>query len=137
MSYEVRDAGDAGEPLRHSLPIVFLGGMLGTAVRIALSEALPHGAFAWGVLVANLVGAFLLGLLFERLQEHRLRRADRWALWGPGFLGAFTTFSALQFEAVGAMRTGDWWHGILYLLATIGLGVPLAAIGRRVGRGLR
>ena len=137
MSSEVRDAGEAGEPLRHSLPIVFVGGMLGTAVRIGLSEALPHGAFAWGILVANLVGAFMLGFLFERLQEHRLRGARRWALWGPGFLGAFTTFSALQFEAVDAMRAGDWQHGVLYLLATIGLGVPLAAIGRRVGRSLR
>ena len=137
MSYEVRDAGEAGSPLRHSLPIVFVGGMLVTAVRIGLSEALPHGAFAWGILVANLVGAFMLGLLFERLQEHRLRRADRWALWGPGFLGAFTTFSALQFEAVDAMRAGDWQHGVLYLVATIGLGVPLAAVGRRVGRSLR
>ena len=134
MSYEVRDAGEAGEPLRHSLPVVFVGGMLGTAARIGLSEALPHGAFAWGILVANLVGAFMLGVLFERLQEHRLRRADRWALWGPGFLGAFTTFSALQFEAVDAIRSGDWQHGVLYLLATIGLGVPLAALGRRVGR---
>ncbi|MGI9186614.1 MAG: fluoride efflux transporter FluC [Gaiellales bacterium] len=137
MSHEVQDAGEAGEPLRHALPIVFVGGMLGTALRIAITEALPHGAFAWGVLLANLTGAFLLGLLYERLQEHRLRRGDRWALWGPGFLGAFTTFSALQFEAVDAIRAGDTWHGVLYLVATIGLGVPLAAIGRRVGRGGR
>jgi hypothetical protein len=35
------------------------------------------------------------------------------------------------------MRAGDWQHGVLYLLAMIGLGVPLAAIGRRVGRALR
>ncbi len=137
MSAEVRDAGDAGEPLRHALPIVFVGGMLGTALRIALAEALPHGAFAWGILLANLAGAFALGLLYERMQDHRMRRADAWALWGPGFLGAFTTFSALQFEAVDAMRAGDWWHGVLYLVATIGLGVPLAAIGRHVGRSLR
>ena len=137
MSAEVRDAGEAGEPLRHALPTVFVGGMLGTALRIALTEALPHGVFAWGVLIANLVGAFLLGVLFERLQEHRLRRSGVWALWGPGFLGAFTTFSALQFEAVDAMRAGDWWHGVLYLLATIGLGVPLAALGRRAGRAMR
>ena len=134
MSHQVRDAGEVEAPLRHSLPIVFVGGILGTALRILLTEALPHGAFAWGVLAANLAGAFLLGVLFERLQEQRLQRGGRWALWGPGFLGAFTTFSALQLEAVDAMRVGDWYHGVLYLLATIGLGVPLAAIGRRVGR---
>lgn len=133
MNLPVDDAADAGAPLRHALPIVFVGGTLGTAARILLAESLPHGAFAWGILLANLAGAFALGFLYERLQEHRLRRADRWALWGPGFLGAFTTFSALQFEAVDAMRAGDWWHGILYLVATIGLGVPLAALGRRLG----
>ncbi len=137
MSTDVRDAGEAGEPLRHALPIVFVGGVLGTAARIVLVEALPQGAFAWGILGANLLGAFLLGFLFERLQEHRLRRGHRWALWGPGFLGAFTTFSALQFEAVDAMRAGDWWHGILYLVVTIALGVPLAALGRRFGRKTR
>lgn len=137
MSTVPRDAGDAGGPLRHSLPIVFVGGMLGTALRIGLAEALPQGAAAWGVLLANLAGAFLLGLLFELLHEHRLRRADRWALWGPGFLGALTTFSALQLEAVDAMRAGDWQYGVVYLAATIGLGVPLAALGRRLGRALR
>jgi CrcB protein len=137
VSTEIRDAGEAGEPLRHSLPVVFVGGMLGTAARIALTEVLPQGALLSGVLVANLVGAFALGFLFERLQEHRVRRGDRWALWGPGFLGAFTTFSALQLEAVDAMRDGNWQHGALYLLATVCLGVPIAALGRRAGRGAR
>ena len=31
---------------------------------------------------------------------HRLARRRTWAFWGPGFLGAFTTFSALALIAV-------------------------------------
>ena len=32
------------------------------------------------------------------------------------------------------MRDGDWKYGVLYLLATLGLGLPAAALGRRLGR---
>ena len=134
MSTAPRDPADVAAPLRHALPVVFLGGMAGTAVRIGVTEALPRGAYAWGLLLVNVLGALLLGLLFERLQEHRLARGRRWALWGPGFLGALTTFSALQLEVVDALRDGDWKHGVLYLVATIGLGLPAAALGRRLGR---
>ena len=121
------DAADAGSPLRGVLPAVLLGGMLGGAARLALVAALPD---AWAVLLANLVGAFALGVLFERLAQHRLARRRIWAFWGPGFMGAFTTFSALALIAVDRGGMG----GALYLVASVGLGVPLAALGRRLGR---
>ena len=121
------DAADVGAPLRASLAAVLLGGMLGGAARMALTAAAPD---PWAVLAANLAGAFALGVLFERLAAHRLARRRTWAFWGPGFMGAFTTFSALALIAVDR----DVVYGALYLLASIGLGVPLAAIGRRVGR---
>jgi CrcB protein len=134
VSTPPHDAADVAAPLRLALPVVFLGGMAGTAVRIGVTELLPSGAYAWGLLAVNVLGALLLGLLFERLQEQRLARGRRWALWGPGFLGALTTFSALQLEVVDAMRDGDWKYGALYLVATICLGLPAAALGRRLGR---
>jgi fluoride exporter len=134
VSTPPHDAADVAAPLRLALPVVFLGGMAGTAVRVGVTELLPTGAYAWGLLAVNVLGALLLGLLFERLQEQRLARGRRWALWGPGFLGALTTFSAFQLEVVDAMRDGDWKYGVLYLLATLGLGLPAAALGRRLGR---
>ena len=117
------DPADAGG----ALPAVLLGGMVGGAARIGLMLAFPD---ATAVLIANLAGAFALGVLFERLAEQRIGRTSTWAFWGPGCMGAFTTFSALALIAVeaGVVRGG------LYLLASIGLGVPLAALGRRVGR---
>lgn len=123
MSLRPLDPADAGG----ALPAVLLGGMLGGAARIGLMIAFPA---ATAVLVANLAGAFALGVLFERLAEHRLGRTSTWAFWGPGCLGAFTTFSALALIAV----EGGVARGGLYLLASLGLGVPLAALGRRVGK---
>ena len=49
-----------------ALPAVLLGGMLGGAARIGLMLAFPD---ATAVLIANLAGAFALGVLFERLAE--------------------------------------------------------------------
>jgi len=124
------DAADAGGSARAIYGVVFVGGMLGAAGRLGLSALLATGSLPWAVLLANLAGAFALGFLFERLREHRIQGSTRWAFWGPGLLGAFTTFSALQLEAVDYMRAGNAWHGVLYLVMSIALGVPVAACGR-------
>ncbi len=130
MSIPSFDAADVDDRLRRLYLAVFFGGMVGAAARLGLTAALPSGTIVWGVLVANLFGALALGILFEAMREHRLGGTSRWAFWGPGALGAFTTFSALQMEAADLMRGGDLWRGVLYLVASIALGVPLAALGR-------
>ncbi len=112
------------------LVVVVIGGMAGTAARLGLEEVL---ATAEAVLAANLLGALALGWLFARLHAHRLRRSAVWAALGPGLLGAFTTFSALQLEFVEQLRDGYPLHAFGYLAVTIGLGVPAAAVGRWIG----
>lgn len=130
MSTPELDAADAGGSARAVYGAVFVGGMLGAVGRLGLGALLATGSLPWAVLLANLAGAFALGFLFERLREHRLQGSARWAFWGPGMLGAFTTFSALQLEAVDYIRAGNAWHGVLYLVMSIALGVPVAACGR-------
>ena len=132
MSSQVRDPADVEGPLRASLPHVFAGGVLGAAARILLLHA--PGMDEWlGVLLANLAGAFALGLLFERLAEHRVRRSSTWAFWGPGVLGAFTTFSALALLTADELRHGAWASGGLYLLGSIALGLAAARLGCALG----
>ena len=130
MSTRELDAADAGGTAGAIYGAVFVGGMLGAGARLGLSAVLATGSLPWSILLANLAGALALGFLFERLREHRLQGNARWAFWGPGLLGAFTTFSALQLEAVDYMRAGNAWHGVLYLVLSIALGVPVAACGR-------
>lgn len=132
MSDGLRDPADVAGPLRASLPHVLVGGTLGAAARIALL-AVPGLGSGWGVLVANVAGALLLGVLFERLAEHRLRRTTTWSLWGPGFLGAFTTFSALAMVSVEAGRDGSLATGAAYLAVSVALGLAAARLGRTLG----
>ncbi len=130
MSIPSFDSADVDDRLPRQYLAVFFGGMVGAAARLGLTAALPSGTIVWGVLVANLFGALALGILFEAVREHRLGGTSRWAFWGPGALGAFTTFSALQMEAADLIRGGQVANAALYLVASIALGVPLAALGR-------
>lgn len=118
------------------------GGALGTGARHALTLLLPTAA-GWplATLTANLLGAFLLGMLLESL----LRRGEetpRGTLLrlgaGTGVLGGFTTFSSLALETERMLSAGAAGQALAYvgislgggLLACLG-GTVLAARGRR------
>lgn len=131
--------------------LVGLGGAVGTLARFGLTRVLPTGP-GWPVatFVANLVGAFLLGLLLEALvrrgPEDEARRRLRLAL-GTGVLGGFTTFSAMAIEIERLGADGSALLGATYGLVSIVAGVACAGAGvalaarrhdrrERVGAGL-
>src|SRR5690606_24663863 len=127
-----------------SLALVFVGGTFGTAGREALTLLIPpSGGVPWAVLAANLVGAFALGVLLEGLvrrgADHGARRTLR-LLFGTGFLGGFTTYSALAGDTAALIGAGDATLATVYAIGTVlvgvvatGAGVALAAAvhGRR------
>lgn len=130
----------------HRRPLLALavgaGGTLGTGARHGLAVLLPTAA-GWplATLTANLLGAFLLGLLLEAL----LRRGEetpRGTLLrlgaGTGALGGFTTFSSLALEAERLLAGGAVGQGLAYVGISLGggflaclAGTVLAARGRR------
>lgn len=116
------------------LAVVGLGGAIGTVGRYGLGRALPpSGGWPWGTLTANLVGAFLLGLLLEALlrrgEETSGRRLARLGL-GTGVLGGFTTFSALALELERLLAAGDLGVAAGYTALTVagGLGACTAGV---------
>lgn len=110
--------------------LVGLGGALGTGARYGLATALPTGS-GWptATFAANLLGAFLLGVLLEgvvrRGPETPRARAVRLAL-GTGFLGGFTTFSSLAIEVERFAARGDAALGAAYGLVSVALGFGFA-----------
>lgn len=115
---------------------VILGGMLGTAVRLAVGLLVPDaGGFPLATFIVNIVGALLIGVLAARLPTDGLRGRgqDLRVLFGTGILGGFTTYSAFTVGAV-ELWTDAPVLAAAYALASLVLGVAAAALGLRLGR---
>ena len=105
---------------------VGLGGALGAMLRYAISlwavqrfEALMPTAALIGTLIANAVGALLIGVLFVVITEKGLI-AESWRpLLVVGFLGALTTFSTFSLETVGLLQQGEWLSAMVYVLGSV------------------
>lgn len=113
--------------------LVALGGTIGTAVRLALGLLVPvYGGLPVAVLIANVVGALLIGVLAARLPPSSEIRL----LLGTGVLGGFTTYSAFM------TGTLELWAdapalAATYAVGSLALGLAAAALGLLLGRGGR
>jgi CrcB protein len=117
--------------------LVAIGGAVGTGVREALSLAFPAaGAFPATILVINLTGAFLLGVVLESLlnlgADEGRRRMLR-LLIGTGFMGGYTTYSTLAVGVAQTFLAGQPWVGILYGALTVVCGAAASFAGIAVG----
>ncbi len=113
--------------------LVFVGGTVGTASRYVLTTVTPQWfGMPFATLGINVVGALLLGLLLELLA---LRGPDRGRLravrllLGTGFLGGFTTYSALAVDTDDLLRSGQILAAAAYAVITVVLGVVGAIAG--------
>jgi CrcB protein len=119
--------------------LVMVGGSLGAASRygVSLVAARFWGShFAWGTLAVNLVGCFLIGLLFALSDRARFLTPDLRLFLITGYLGALTTFSTFALETVNAGRLGLTVQPLANILANNVGGLALVVLGMRVG-GLR
>lgn len=116
-----------------SLAVVAAGGALGTGAREALSLELPAvDGVSVTILVINVVGAFLLGVLLDFLSrhgpDHGVRRGVR-LLLGTGVLGGFTTYSTLATDTVALAHDGRAGMSVVYASTTLLLGALASWLG--------
>lgn len=114
-----------------------VAGAIGTVGRYAMSgwayRILGEG-FAYGTLVVNVVGCFLLGLLMQvGVTTDIVPRTVRFAL-AIGFLGAFTTFSTFGYETVRYAEDGAWNLALANVGAQLALGLLATWAGFTVAR---
>ncbi|WP_430647296.1 FluC/FEX family fluoride channel [Agromyces sp. GXS1127] len=117
---------------------VFVGGLVGTGLRLALDTALPHAddAFPWSTLIANLVGTFVLGWLAGGLWTRPTASAWLKAGVGSGLIGSFTTLSAVMGAVAILDREAATALAALYLGVSLIAGLALAAAGLKLGSAL-
>lgn len=105
---------------------IFIGGGVGSLGRYFLSGAISRGTtgtFPWGILVVNILGGLLMGLIVEFGALKLNYSQEMRALLTTGLLGGFTTFSAFSLDTAVMIERGDWLNAALYVIASVVLSI--------------
>ena len=111
------------------------GGFLGTCLRFLtgrLCTALGATLFPWATLVVNVVGSFVIGVLFGAAERTSLITTAMNALLITGFCGGFTTFSSFSHDMLGLIEQRQYHYFALYTLLSLVLGLVMVWAGREV-----
>jgi fluoride exporter len=121
-----------------TIVVVLVGGAIGTLARERLGHLNPTSTagFPVGTFIANVSGAFGLGLLIGALDRVRTSRLAR-PLIATGFFGAYTTFSTFAVEIVRRVKDHHVPMAVAYAVVTVLLGLVLATFGTAAGHRIR
>ena len=100
---------------------VALGGAVGSVLRYLSLLAVPA---PWGTLGINVLGSFLIGLLFVPAGRMGLS-----PLLLTGVLGGFTTFSAFALDTARLWAAGQSGQALAYVAASVALSLVAVAAG--------
>ena len=119
--------------------LVFVGGALGAMLRELTMLMVPNLAdnFPLDILVANLVAAFLLGLV-TALHRRQIVSEGAAMLVGTGIAGGLSTFSSFVYGAVVLMSASTVSAVVasVYVVISLALGYLAVIVGLKLsGRG--
>jgi fluoride exporter len=95
------------------------GGALGATIRWLTVEGAGDYRFPWPVLVVNVIGSLVLGVLLAEEPAHLRARLALHDLGAIGFCGGLTTFSTFAVEVVELIDRGDAAMAALYGVASV------------------
>lgn len=118
---------------------VALGGAIGATGRYLVNMGalrLIGPGFPAGTLAVNVLGSFLMGVMFVLL----MGKGDGARVWSPflmtGILGGFTTFSAFSLDALTLYERGQPTMAAAYVLASVMLSILALMAGVALARGI-
>jgi fluoride exporter len=119
--------------------LIAMGGAVGAIARYSVGVfAAEHfrSRFSVGTFSINISACFLIGFILEYLTRHTdMNPAWRYA-FAIGFLGAYSTFSSFEWEAWSDLTNGAYWIGILYIGASLIIGLLAVGLGSATARSL-
>lgn len=121
------------------LLLIGFAGFVGTLSRYWLSGVVARRygeTFPFGTLAVNLVGCFLVGLLFYLMQERYLVNQNVRTIILIGLLGGFTTFSSLGLQTFTLLQDNEIALAALNLVASNMLGLLLVWAGYTLAKTL-
>lgn len=116
-----------------SILIVGFGGFIGTVARYLTSRYFQENiasVFPWGTFVVNIIGCFVIGLIYGLSEKGDFLSSDIRLFLTVGFCGGFTTFSSLANDAFILMRQDEWIRFAFYTSLSFFLGLLAVYFGR-------
>lgn len=112
--------------------IIGMGGFMGANVRYLVDGWVQNRVgpgFPYGTFVVNVTGCFLIGAFATLAMRHAL--SDEWRLLiAIGFIGAYTTFSTVEYETLRMLIEGArWGSAALNLAGSAIAGLAAAYLG--------
>lgn len=108
-----------------------IGSFIGGVLRFVLSQAIQskvEGGFPFGTLAVNVIGCFLIGLVFGFYEKGLVSDQLRLFL-ATGIFGGFTTFSAFSNETIALLRIGQPLQAMGYVSISVIAGLTATYIG--------
>jgi CrcB protein len=112
--------------------LVGLGSFLGGGSRFLAQQFMAKqfpSPFPYGTFLVNIVGCFIIGLIFALSEKADVISAEMKLFLATGFCGGFTTFSSFSLENFGLLRDGQY----LYVFAYVGLSIFLGFLATYLG----
>lgn len=118
--------------------LVAIGGALGSIARYLMASSIQTATgweFPIGTVLVNILGCFLIGILYVLIVARPDPRNDLRALLMVGVMGGFTTFSSFSLETVTLAMNGNYTGATLNVVISVAaclvgtvLGIALARI---------
>jgi|HubBroStandDraft_1064217.scaffolds.fasta_scaffold691018_1 CrcB protein len=112
-----------------------VAGGLGAVLRYVVDRAVQRHlrwTFPLGILVVNLSGSLVLGVLAGSAAHHGVS-ATWLTVAGTGLIGAYTTFSTFTFDTVHLLESREWAPTAVNVVVSLGAGLGAAALGLALG----
>ncbi|MGQ9806112.1 MAG: fluoride efflux transporter CrcB [Chlorobiales bacterium] len=102
--------------------LIGLFGGVGCISRYLISSGLNAWlgrAFPYGTLAVNIIGSFIIGIIFEAALRGSVMSPTLRIALTTGFLGGLTTFSSFSFETVELFLNGKYFVGVLNIASSL------------------
>ena len=111
---------------------IAIGGAIGASSRYILSSTIQNlssNTFPYGMLVCNIVGSAILGLLYDSFIKADFFTDNIKAFIQIGILGSFTTFSAFSQEAFLMFEKADYITAFIFIILSVLLSIGGFVLG--------
>ena len=108
---------------------VAIFGAIGAAARYWISITLEAGLFPYNTLLINMIGCFLLAIIFRYLATFSMISKALITGLGTGLIGSFTTFSTFSIQTADLILDGKYIIAGLYIITSLVGGFLSAGFG--------